>query len=434
MFEYIGRNKAAYNKGQIFPFLIAVMAVLIILVMITVNMGQISMFKTDVSNAADAGALAGASVLSGALLGFGLRGEYLTGGLIPKIVGAVLLIISVVGIPMGIALIVGIIVDMLTSYITGMGEGIMAWASAKQAALQYAYSNIGVDEPKPTFEYFLQRVYHVDDPMSINEGLRRTYYANYIRGDDPSAPTTVRKSIKKWTQPGFSRFIEKKNDGFAKDIGDINPSNYAPALITTGYGWTVEEIGGKTRVKNCFDEDRVDHYKDYQNWVEVEVMGSVMYPLEGYVPVMSQWNNMIHEILDFIADNISLPDWLEWVEEEILDFIDDCVEWIFGTKFITFGFTFPDEYQSIDDNPIIVKASRHKDKQNLGLWLFDYGTVTSWASGHAFHETPQYTIQPMTEIVSQIEKCIEAWGECTINYDNTLSRWHLFETKLKNAY
>ena len=68
MFIWFSENRANYNKGQVFPFVIAAIAILVMMAMITANLGKLAIFKTDVSNAADAGALAGAGVLSGWLL------------------------------------------------------------------------------------------------------------------------------------------------------------------------------------------------------------------------------------------------------------------------------------------------------------------------------------------------------------------------------
>ena len=57
-----------YNrKGQLAPFMIAVIVILLIAIMVTVNLGKISLTKTNTANAADAGALAGASTMANGL-------------------------------------------------------------------------------------------------------------------------------------------------------------------------------------------------------------------------------------------------------------------------------------------------------------------------------------------------------------------------------
>jgi len=62
--KFKAHYKLAQEQGQIAPFLIAVLAVVIMAIMITVNIGKIGVIKTHVSNSGDAGALAGASMMA----------------------------------------------------------------------------------------------------------------------------------------------------------------------------------------------------------------------------------------------------------------------------------------------------------------------------------------------------------------------------------
>lgn len=55
------------KKGQVAPFMIAVIVILITAIMAAVNLGKISSTKTTTANAADAGALAGASTMANGL-------------------------------------------------------------------------------------------------------------------------------------------------------------------------------------------------------------------------------------------------------------------------------------------------------------------------------------------------------------------------------
>lgn len=64
MFKYLYKNKLRYEKGQLAPFFIAILVILIIMAMVTVNLGKVGLVKTDTSNAADAGALAGGSIMA----------------------------------------------------------------------------------------------------------------------------------------------------------------------------------------------------------------------------------------------------------------------------------------------------------------------------------------------------------------------------------
>lgn len=64
MFRFFHKNKMQGNKGQMMPVFILVLVILLIMAMVTVNLGKISLMKTDTSNAADAGALAGGSTMA----------------------------------------------------------------------------------------------------------------------------------------------------------------------------------------------------------------------------------------------------------------------------------------------------------------------------------------------------------------------------------
>src|SRR3989338_7865986 len=64
MLTYFHKNKLRYEKGQLAPFFILILAVLIIMAMVTVNLSKVSFIKTDSSNAVDSGALAGGSVMA----------------------------------------------------------------------------------------------------------------------------------------------------------------------------------------------------------------------------------------------------------------------------------------------------------------------------------------------------------------------------------
>jgi len=64
MFIYFNENKLAYHKGQLAPFFIVFIIILLIAALVTVNIGKVGLIKTHTSNAADAGALAGGSVMA----------------------------------------------------------------------------------------------------------------------------------------------------------------------------------------------------------------------------------------------------------------------------------------------------------------------------------------------------------------------------------
>jgi len=68
MFVFFSSNKAAYEKifkkAQLAPFFIALITAIIILILFSINLSKISLFKVHTANASDAGALAAASQLA----------------------------------------------------------------------------------------------------------------------------------------------------------------------------------------------------------------------------------------------------------------------------------------------------------------------------------------------------------------------------------
>ena len=64
MLTYFHKNKLNYKKGQLAPFFILILVVLIVMAMVTVNLSKVAFIKTDSSNAVDSGALAAGSVMA----------------------------------------------------------------------------------------------------------------------------------------------------------------------------------------------------------------------------------------------------------------------------------------------------------------------------------------------------------------------------------
>ncbi len=66
MFIYFNQNKLAYHKGQLAPFFIVFIILVIIAALVTVNIGKVAKTKIYSGNAADAGVLAAASTMASA--------------------------------------------------------------------------------------------------------------------------------------------------------------------------------------------------------------------------------------------------------------------------------------------------------------------------------------------------------------------------------
>lgn len=64
MLTYFHKNKLRYEKGQLAPFFILILVVLLVMAMVTVNLSKVAFIKTDSSNAVDSGALAAGSVVA----------------------------------------------------------------------------------------------------------------------------------------------------------------------------------------------------------------------------------------------------------------------------------------------------------------------------------------------------------------------------------
>lgn len=64
MFTYFNTYKNRYNKGQMAPFFILILVLLIVMALVTVNLSKVAFIKTDSANAVDAGALAAGSAMA----------------------------------------------------------------------------------------------------------------------------------------------------------------------------------------------------------------------------------------------------------------------------------------------------------------------------------------------------------------------------------
>ncbi len=426
----ISVNKARYEKGQIFPFLIAIIAVIIIIAMITLNLGQIAIFKTDVSNAADAAALAGASTLSGYLLGIGLQSDMMCGEMLVAVAAILIEVITVIGIPIAIATYIAYLVRMLVTYFQALEEGKMAWSNAKKTAMQYAFQNAGIDEQRPSFKEFLKGVYDVSDPYNLPKADTAAYYNIYSLGDDINASTDTRKKIKKYSQGGFSRFMEEGGYWDESVFGPITPGNISPAIVTTGYGW--DPLHGT----NSYDSR--DSYSSYPNSVEVQVIANVMYPLKLYNPLNSE---VQQEIDGWITNNIedALPWWLRWLAQVAVWLINLVLGLLGALMPGGFKFSNAEEDNTIkdntDDNPISVTVRRYKEDKNLGLWKFRYGAagvIEASATAHVYRENGDEDIRPV------VWGGLWDWISAVFTNSNWQEKWtqifktqkHLFETEL----
>jgi len=426
MFAHFSRQKNQYLKGQIFPFLIAILCVVIIMIMITVNLGQIGIFKTDVSIAADSGALAGASVLSATLLQLGLQSDSMYGYMIVTAIAVILCLTNPELIATAIAMAIAFFIKCLTQWVQALGTGILAWSNAKRTAMQYAFQNAGVDEPRPGFKQFLKGVYGLTDTAINNLSASQvsSYYDIYLKGDDPSATTTVRKLIQQYTQNGFSRFMsytKLRSDG-GKGFWPgpkIEPKKASPYQLVSGYGWGQDSSGN---LINSYDN--TDDYMDFANYVEVEVMGMSRYLLDLYSPLNVIMEKIKTTLNSMIDTAFRLVWFLAAVLNAIIEIVFTIVEFIF--QFLAGGIQFSGDNVAAQTSnwPLTVIVRRYKKETNLGLWNFRYGAVKAQSQAVAFPETSDHNIKPTCTINNLFRQIV--YGEdrsCNTSL-------HLFETKL----
>ena len=420
----IFRNIGCYDRGQIFPYMIAILVAVLAIAMITVNLGQIGIFKTDVSNAADAAALAGASTLSAYLLGIGFQSDKMCGVMLVAVVVIILFACTVIGLPVAIAAYIALTIKQYVTYFQALEDGKMAWSNAKKTAFQYAFQNAGIDEPRPSFEQFLLRVYGIGDPNSLGAEQIARYNRIYAEGYDRSLPwnNPIQGSIKRYTQTGVSRFMEGAWYWDEDAWGKIEPGNISPAIVSNGYGWNANG-------DNSHDSGN-HNLASFQNSVKVTVMGNIMYPLEMYNPA----EELFEQIMDWIDEKLDLPWWLEWV--------DDIMGWLICPALNMMGELLPgglmmeNIVQNTDNNPVTVTVQRRKANNNLGIWRFRYGTVQSQASAHAYGESDPdgvpHDIKPrLFEALGNFIVKLFSGGDWQAEWFN--SDKHLFETELMTA-
>ena len=152
------------RRGQIAPLLIAIIVILLIAIMVTVNIGKLSLLKTSVSNAADAGALAGASAMATGLShGMGNIGSYSDSMLADWATAQAFL-----GNPCLLDCVTAWFVfgshvsSQVTFYASAVSRAGKVLEEAENSAKQSAFSNAGIDEAKikedgETYEDYLKR-------------------------------------------------------------------------------------------------------------------------------------------------------------------------------------------------------------------------------------------------------------------------------------
>lgn len=167
------------KKGQITPFLIVVIVILLIATMITVNLGKVSMTRTHTANAADAGALAGASTMANGLNAI----KDLSTTMFMETVTVQALLASCLLPCWGAQALYWAHLAFQISQIALIQFKMIpdTMDAADEAAKQLAFSNVGIDEAKSrgageTYDAWLKRKSNFEKWMD-DKGYKSGFYA-----------------------------------------------------------------------------------------------------------------------------------------------------------------------------------------------------------------------------------------------------------------
>jgi len=405
MYTKFSLNKTRYESGQVFPFLIAIICIVIIMAMITVNLGQIALFRTDVSNAADAGALAGASVISGQLLAYGITSDMMCGQNLIKVAAIVLAFVLMqffTALPVAIAILTTMLSSNVTALMKAYTDSQMAWTNARKTALQYAFSNAPVDEPRITYEEFLDCL--VGGCRNGSRAAPTTdNYNAYLTTD--SSDAGLRAAARLYARNGFAKFMDDSKNGWWIDevFGSVETGPSAPVptpLVISGYGWTQNPMTGE--FINSFEDSGMTPavcannycWRTYENFVEIQVKSRLMYAFE-LVGLPGQdilaWAVFAYVFITKYPVWLALFAWtgplapliaglLAAAEATLAKILIDAIK---------FGIDFSNPDEMIEGSPVEVIVARYKASSNVGLWNFRYAPsplapVRAKAQGHAF--------------------------------------------------
>jgi hypothetical protein len=436
MFNYISAHKNTYHKGQIFPFMLAVVVVLIIMFMMTINLGQMSVYKTDTSNAADAGALAGASIITGAILGLGMVNDSMCVEAIIFFAGAVVACCCW-HFAAAAALLIMHTLNSINTYVQQKGQSIAALGQARKAAVQYAWQNISVDEPRPSLKSYIdcqrgqdgypncalipetisgsfvhacstaelskyQSIYETGYDISVKQNLdAHDQYGNQIKIPDEK-PNTTSKCLKN----GFSQFMSDDVQGWWC-YGEPSFTSIPPATLVSAFAWnnngdimdpsstSNKTVGADSYVVGLYSPDvksqptvamniegRGLGSPQFDNVVEVKVAGPVSYDFELFTPIGDITVSLTSCLTKLFTDLFDkyLPDILKWVLGVLSDIFNELMGVITGliSGFMPIyptGLQITGERDQLVDNPIEVTVTRWRRSPHMGIWQMQYNST-----------------------------------------------------------
>jgi len=399
MLNFIARNKFNYHKGQIFPFIIVIVVVLMMMLMITINLGNIALYKTDVSNAADAAALSGSSMLSAGVMGLGMVNMGMAVRAIITFVFVACEAATIVGIPVAVCQLVAHMVKSFSEYINNYVNWVGIIGQAKKTAMQYAWQNAGVDELRPSFQTFVRNMYG-QEVSKLTASERSMYQGYYEVGYDPSRVQESTEAMRS----GYADFMN--DDGNGQNVSGNgwwrycrpkpNYDNIIPSVVFSAYGWNNDQ---GTANPNCRrggseNDECATAYAKYDNYVSVNVKGPMLYDfkLVTLSSDISCVSDYVDKMVKYVEDNLGIPGWLSEALEAFKslgmpDLMADIIEYMengmLSAAFpMSIGFNDP-EVKYFYDHPIEVSVTRYKKRSDVGMWRFTYGGRYSSVTGTA---------------------------------------------------
>jgi hypothetical protein len=404
-----------------------IICILLIFFMITINLGQVAIMRTDVSNAADAAALAIASSVTSGLLGLGMTSDTMMGyGLLV----ACYMIVAMVqndwpkNLIYALELYVIGMISQMFSFFTSLDSSVKMWTGAKKKGVSYAFNNLGVDEPKPSFRQYVSSACRVTfDNLSVDptvpftcspsiphaSSLPATFsttlsdlYKDYTQGNVDD--TTRMALCNYYSRNGFNKFMEDDKGGYWRNSEDPKcgshnyacgmadekqPSQTTGSRLISGYGWTqnADKTFSGSYVENPGTTgSNNDYHNNFKNYAEVQIEAppfTTSLTTLGLAEIgwLGKTIAIIFGILVFIfvlvkmLENPAFEVWYMVIVAVILALVIAAISTILVWE-LPVGLKMKEKAET-DANPITVKVNRYKAPEDLGLWRFWYGPKSS---------------------------------------------------------
>ncbi|MFQ5680492.1 MAG: pilus assembly protein TadG-related protein [Candidatus Omnitrophota bacterium] len=199
------------EKGQIASVLVIILVVFIILAFITVNLGQISLKRTNSSNASDAAALAAGSIAAALLNDISSFNEQMMINFagfsvmmllnLAQLIYDIGMLIAALLDPTGVGLLLAVanvVMDSLSAVLLTSGainvgktlEGMITQTNeripedTRDTAKQYAFNNLNIDEPRITYREWQGQEGNTDKGWDDYLKETRVTFSEFMRRED----------------------------------------------------------------------------------------------------------------------------------------------------------------------------------------------------------------------------------------------------------